>query len=182
MEVLAVRDGPARGAAIGLPVLAVEEDEVDVAGVVELRTSQLAHGDHRDADGLQLVPGPSVLAGQSLVDLHQEFLEFRQPPIFDGFPDYREEVIKKQKQGLSDFHKRLSAIDPKGWSIPQKVDYLLVRAEFDKLDFRLRVTCPWERDPGLYVDMIARIPFRDLPLEKESYLANQLFSTWQQHL
>lgn len=105
---------------------------------------------------------------QALVQLHQEFLAFRQPQIVDSFPDYREGVIKSLRKGLTGFRQRLSAIDPNLWPVSQKVDYLLVRAGLDAFDFRLRVTRPWERDPGLYVDMVSRIPFPDLPLKKEA--------------
>ena len=33
------------------------------------------------------------------------------------------------------------------WPIPQQVDYHLLRAEMNGLDFNLRVLKPWERDP-----------------------------------
>ena len=32
----------------------------------------------------------------------------------------------------------------------------MVLIELNELDFQLRVTRPWERDPGLYVELIAR--------------------------
>lgn len=105
---------------------------------------------------------------QALVQLHQAFLAFRQPQIVDSFPDYRGGVIESLRKGLTDFHQRLSAINPNSWPVSQKVDYLLVRAGLDAFDFKLRVTRPWERDPGLYVDLISRIPFRGLPLKKEA--------------
>ena len=46
---------------------------------------------------------------------------------------------------------RLAAIDPTGWPIPQQVDYYVVRAEMDGLDFNHRVLKPWVNNPAFYV-------------------------------
>lgn len=101
---------------------------------------------------------------KSLVKLYREFQEFRRPKIIDGVPDYSAGAIRSRKKGLEVFRKRLSDISPDGWAVEQKIDYLLVRAKLNDLDFQLRVTRPWERDPGTYVDMIARIPYVDTPI------------------
>ena len=39
---------------------------------------------------------------------------------------------------------------PSHWPIAQQVDYQLVRAEMNGLDFDLRVLKPWARDPAFY--------------------------------
>ena len=64
---------------------------------------------------------------QALVDLNDEFLEFRRPAMTNGLPDYRNETIESQRAGLESFAQRLQAIDPTSWPVSQQVDYLLVR-------------------------------------------------------
>ncbi len=100
----------------------------------------------------------------TLVELNEEFLEFRQPGMVDGFPDYRPEAMEAQRRGLRSYFDRLEIIDPAGWAIPQKVDYLLVRAELNELDFTHRVLRPWARDPGVYVAAVQQVAFQELPL------------------
>jgi dipeptidyl aminopeptidase/acylaminoacyl peptidase len=104
----------------------------------------------------------------ALIDLYREFLKFRRPEVIDGVPDYSPASIQEKEKGLATFRKRLSEISHEDWTVAQKIDYLLVRAKLNDLDFQLRVTRPWERDPGTYVDMIARIPYADTPLSEES--------------
>jgi hypothetical protein len=115
---------------------------------------------------------------QALVELYQKFQKFRRPEIIDGVPDYSPAAIQAKKKGLTTFQKRQSEISHEDWTITQKIDYLLVRAKLNELDFQLRVTRPWARDPGTYVDMIARIPYADTPLPEESIdnLRNRLKS------
>jgi hypothetical protein len=104
---------------------------------------------------------------QTLVELNEEFLEFRRPAMVDGFPDYSRGVMDAQKQGLRSFFDRLEAIDPIGWTISEKVDYLLVRAQLNELDFEHRVLRPWARDPGVYVSAVQRVAFQELPVNGE---------------
>jgi hypothetical protein len=104
---------------------------------------------------------------QALVTLNEEFLEFRQPATADGFPNYSREVMEAQKQGVRTFFDRLEAIDPSGWTVPEKVDFLLVRALLNELDFRHRVLRPWARDPGVYVSAVQRVAFQELPATGE---------------
>ena len=51
---------------------------------------------------------------------------------------------------------RLAAIDPSGWPIPQQVDYHVVRAEMNGLDFDHRVLRPWANNPAFYVTVLPR--------------------------
>ncbi|MBL7960596.1 DUF885 family protein [bacterium] len=51
---------------------------------------------------------------------------------------------------LKDCQARLIAIDTSGWTLEQKIDYELVRAEMNGLDFNLRILQPWTRDPAYY--------------------------------
>src|SRR4026207_603734 len=58
---------------------------------------------------------------------------------------------RAQQRELVEWQRRLAAFDTTGWSIPQQVDYHVVRAELNGLDFDHRVLRPWARNPGFYV-------------------------------
>jgi hypothetical protein len=103
-------------------------------------------------------------AYQQLLSLHEEYLKVRQPSMTDSLPDYRPPAIENQKRSVDGLRKRLDGINPAAWPVPRRVDYLLVRAELDGLDFDHRVVRPWARDPGLYVDAIARLPYTSVPV------------------
>jgi len=97
---------------------------------------------------------PAVKSGATHDDLIAMFRELREieKPVLtaDGIPDYTPAGVKAQKRKLDAFKKRLAAIDTSAWSIPDKADYLLVRAEANGLEFDHRVLKPWSRDPGYY--------------------------------
>ncbi|UCE40193.1 MAG: DUF885 family protein [Candidatus Aminicenantes bacterium] len=102
---------------------------------------------------------------QQLIKLYQEFNKFRRPGGIDGVPDYSQSAIQGKEKGLDSFRKRLSEIPHKDWTVSRKIDYLLVKAKLNELDFQLRVTRPWARDPGTYVDIIAKAPYANTPLD-----------------
>ena len=90
-------------------------------------------------------------AYDDLVDLFQAWREFQAPEVVEGVPDYGREAMERQHRELADWRRRLSAIDTTGWPVSQQVDWVLVWAEMNGLDFEHRVTRPWERDPAFYV-------------------------------
>ncbi|MHB8095515.1 MAG: hypothetical protein ACYDH0_11310, partial [Candidatus Aminicenantales bacterium] len=94
---------------------------------------------------------PAVKSGATHDDLIAMFRELREieKPVMtaDGIPDYTPVGVKAQKRKLDAFKKRLAAIDTSAWPIPDKADYLLVRAEANGLEFDHRVIRPWSRDP-----------------------------------
>jgi len=85
-----------------------------------------------------------------LVSLFKKWREFQKPEFVNGVPDYTADAMKKQRMELKDYQRMLEAIDCSGWTIPQKVDYHLVRAEMNGLEFDHRVTRPWSRNPCFY--------------------------------
>lgn len=89
----------------------------------------------------------------ALVSLFAEWRAFEKPPLRDGAPDYGAAAMAAQHEGLRAFQARLKAIDPSGWPIAQQVDYHLVRAEMNGLDFNHRVLRPWARDPAYYLSV-----------------------------
>ncbi|HEX3126491.1 MAG TPA: DUF885 family protein [Thermoanaerobaculia bacterium] len=86
----------------------------------------------------------------ALVALFEQWRAFEKPPLRDGAPDYSAAAMAAQHEGLRGFQARLKVIDPSGWPIAQQVDYHLVRAEMNGLDFNHRVLQPWARDPAFY--------------------------------
>ena len=85
-----------------------------------------------------------------LVSLFNEFREFQEAELDDGVPDYTPAAMEKQHRGLKMFQKRLAALETGDWPIWQKVDYHLVRAEMNALEFHHKIFKPWARDPGFY--------------------------------
>ncbi len=86
-----------------------------------------------------------------LVNLFSEFREFQRPAVTDGVPDYTAAAMDQQKRDLKTYQSRLAALNSAEWSISRQVDYHLVRAEMNKLDFFHRVLKPWARDPIFYL-------------------------------
>lgn len=87
---------------------------------------------------------------EDLVSLFKAWREFQKPKMRDHVPDYTPAAMAEQHRGLQGFKSRLDAIDPSGWPIPQQVDWHIVRAEMNGLDFDHRVLRPWSRNPVFY--------------------------------
>ena len=85
-----------------------------------------------------------------LVGLLREFREFGRPEATDGVPDYSAAAMEKQYRELKTYQNRLAAIDPSSWPVSEPVDYHLVRAEMNRLEFEHRVMKRWSHDPGFY--------------------------------
>jgi len=106
---------------------------------------------------------------KDLIGLFEEFREFQQIETTGGVPDYSPTAIKKQYKALKKYQKRLAAMDPSNWSVSDQIDYHLVRAEMNGMEFQHRVLQPWSRDPGFYLNSIRRLPrSQKLPLEGEA--------------
>ena len=88
----------------------------------------------------------------TLLNLFRDFRTFQKPGMsVEGVPDYSSAAMAAQKAKLPEFQRRLAAISTRSWPIPQRVDYEIVRAEMNGLEFDHRVLRPWSRDPGFYV-------------------------------
>ena len=85
-----------------------------------------------------------------LVVLFNEFREYQEAPFTNGVPDYTPAAVREKENGLKPFQDRLAAMDIDDWPLWQKVDYHLVRAEMNAVEFHYRVLKPWARDPGFY--------------------------------
>jgi uncharacterized protein (DUF885 family) len=90
---------------------------------------------------------------EDLTALFSEWREFERPALRDGAPDYTAAALARKHAQLKTYQARLQAIKPDAWPIPQQVDYHLLRAEMNGLDFNVRVLKPWERDPAFYTSI-----------------------------
>ena len=104
---------------------------------------------------------------QELIALDKELLELQKPRQVDAVPDYGPDSIKAQKEDLENLRRRLVAIDADSWPTPPKVDYLLVWARLNSLDFKFRVMRPWARDPIAYLNLVRRLPWAEVPVPED---------------
>lgn len=103
----------------------------------------------------------------SLVQLAEALRTLRQPPMEGGVPVYSPEALSRWRAGLDALRARHAALKAGRWSVADRVDYILVRTQLEAFDFELRVLRPWARDPGHWVDLLARTPYTGVPLTAE---------------
>lgn len=113
---------------------------------------------------------------QTLIGMNEEILTLARPVENDGVPDLGPRAIARQRAQLDDFRERLLDIDTSSWSVPQRVDYLLVWSKMNDVVFDHRVTQPWSRDPLTYLYQFRRIPYADAfsSPEEEAALSREL--------
>ncbi|HXV62945.1 MAG TPA: DUF885 family protein, partial [Vicinamibacteria bacterium] len=92
----------------------------------------------------------STASYDDLVTLFHEWRAFEKPKLVDGVPDYSAAAMAAQHDELTTFRRRLEAIDTSGWPVAQRIDYQLVMAEMNGLDFDHRVRRPWAKNPAFY--------------------------------
>ncbi|MGA0265568.1 MAG: DUF885 family protein [Lysobacterales bacterium] len=141
--------------------------------------------------GLSFAPGFASLeppTGQGsysdLIGLFDEFETWRNPPI-GGYQDYGTAAVTERLDELTGLRERMLDMNVRAWTLPQQVDYLAVRSRLDQEWFRYRVSRPWARDPGFYVDRMLRVAFVELPVpqgEREE-VRNRLraIADWVEH-
>ena len=95
-------------------------------------------------------PGKGAGSYDDLITLFKEWREFQKPKLINGIPDYTAKAMAKQYEQLADYQQRLADFDIADWPIPHQVDYHLVKAEMNGMDFDHRVRRPWERMPAFY--------------------------------
>ena len=103
-------------------------------------------------------PTDSVVAAgpgshADLIRLFEEWRAFEMPEFVDGVPDYSAAAMARQHAELPQWRLRLNALAPESWPVAEQIDWHLVRAEMNGLDFDHRVRRPWARDPAFYVIM-----------------------------
>jgi hypothetical protein len=124
-------------------------------------------------------PRPQAAARTSNAMLDRLFTEWRgfeASGKVDGAHDYRPAAMARKAADLKTFQSRLAAIDRTGWSVADRVDWNLLRAEMNGLDFDLRVLRPWQRDPAFYATLWAAQS--DTP-DHEGPVAHGAIELWQ---
>jgi len=111
-----------------------------------------------------------------LLALYEQWRAFEHPPLRDGAPDYTAATVAQRHAELKRYQARLAALDPAAWPVEQKIDYELVRAQMNGLDFDIRVLRPWERDPAFYHSVWTEQS--DTP-EHEGPVHHDLIEVWQ---
>jgi hypothetical protein len=106
-------------------------------------------GDRNPDQSTQEMDIPADHAG--LQDFFLEWREFLKPDMPDGIPDYSAAAMQQQYAQLPQWRARLNAVDTAGWPVSHQVDWFLIWAEMNGLEFAHRVKKPWERDPAFYV-------------------------------
>jgi hypothetical protein len=87
---------------------------------------------------------------EDLLVLFEMWRTFEQPPLRDGAPDYTIETTARRHRQLKTYQAGLMTFETENWPVGQQVDWHLVRAEMNGMDFNIRVLKPWVRDPAFY--------------------------------
>ena len=107
--------------------------------------------------GFQVINGQSQQTETSnykdLVIFFNGWRSFEKPPLRDGAPDYTKETFNDRQPKFEALRSRFKAIDTSGWTIKNKVDWHIVKAEMNGYDFNYRILKPWERDPAFYTSL-----------------------------
>lgn len=99
-----------------------------------------------------------------LLSLFTEWRTFEEPPRRDGIPDYTPPTNARRLTALRALQAKLRAIDTTGWRVPEQVDWHLVRAEMNGMQYHLTVLTPFSRDPAYYASV--RTEESDTPAEE----------------
>jgi hypothetical protein len=112
---------------------------------------------------------------ESFVTLFEEFRAAEVPSAWNAnfndpatpnhaLVDYGPQATTDRLALLAALRVRLDDMNVASWTRAQQSEYLAVRAQFDAQEFLLRVSRPWARDPGFYVDQLQRFAFTSLPV------------------
>ncbi|GAB4112543.1 MAG: hypothetical protein OHK0057_11450 [Thermoflexibacter sp.] len=87
---------------------------------------------------------------EDLVALFREWRNFETPPLREGAPDYTVSTFEQRMPAFKHLQAKLLSMDTAKWTVEQKVDWCIVKAEMNGFDFNYRILRPWERDPAFY--------------------------------
>ena len=107
-----------------------------------------------------------------LLTLFEEWRVFQRPRFAEGVPDYSATAMATQHGELAAWRTRLEAIDRSQWPVGERIDWHLLRAEMNGLDFDHRVLRPWERMPSFYAILVE--DQSDTPLKEGPVIAGAI--------
>ena len=112
---------------------------------------------------LTAIPAAGSDAGwDRLVEIDAALTKLGSPTRVDGVPQLDEAAIAARRTELERARADLATLDPSAWSVAGKVDFLLVWARANALEFEHRVTRPWARDPIFWLNQVRRVPWADV--------------------
>jgi len=94
------------------------------------------------------INGPSN--HDELQKLFIEWRNFESPDFKAGAPDYTKSNFEARWPVFKALQEKLLQSDTTGWTIPERVDYMILWAEMNGYDFNHRILKPWQRDPAFY--------------------------------
>lgn len=107
---------------------------------------------------------PASRSYPDLLALFTAWRRFEEPPRVNGIPDYTPATNTRRLTELQALQTRLAALDTTGWSVSEQVDWHLVRAEMNGMQYHLTVLQPFARDPAYYASV--RTDESDTPAEE----------------
>src|SRR5260370_16573783 len=87
-------------------------------------------------------PAGAANGYDSLLRLAEDWRRFERPAISNCLPDYGAAAIAARAAALPAYRAQLHELDTPGWFAAQIVDYRLIEAEINGLDFALTVHQP----------------------------------------
>ena len=84
-------------------------------------------------------------------------------PVANNSPSH----IATRLEALALLQSKLTTMNVASWPRAQQVDWLAVRSRLDQQEYLLRLSRPWARDPGFYVDKMLWPTFTELPVSGE---------------
>ncbi len=90
---------------------------------------------------------------EALISLYSNWRVFENPPLYNGAPDYRQATFEERMPRFEELRSELNAIDTAGWSVDNKVNWMIIWAEMNGFEFNYRVLKPWQRDPAFYISL-----------------------------
>ncbi len=113
-----------------------------------------------------LAQGTRVAAGgpADVTAIADSLRAVRQPASRLGVPDYSVEALASRRRALDGLSRRHAGLATQAWPIADRVDHAVVGTQLASLDFEMRVSKPWARDAGHWVELIARVPYAELPV------------------
>ncbi|MFT5370620.1 MAG: hypothetical protein ACI9H8_002327 [Lysobacterales bacterium] len=97
--------------------------------------------------------GGTSASYEDLLVLFKDWRDFEKPEFVNGAPNYTAPKMAGMHLELKTYQDRLNSIEIKQWPIDQQVDWHLMRAEMNGMDFNIRVLKPWQRDPAYYTSV-----------------------------
>ncbi|MCU0623077.1 MAG: hypothetical protein MUF53_04335, partial [Gemmatimonadaceae bacterium] len=137
----------------------------DVGRVVPLVVAMMGELAAQPAAAPPNAAPPEAASRPELVALLDSLRVVRRVPTIDGVPQYAPATVTRWRGAVARLSSRHRAMASATWPVADRVDHAVVGTQLAAFDFELRVLQPWARDPGHWVDLVARSPYAELPAD-----------------